>query len=388
MSVLARTGRHHLIARPPAAAVVLLLTLGLAAGPLAAHTPITTRFNYRRDVLPIVERRCGSCHRPGGIGPMSLLSYEAARPWAAAIRAEVLAGRMPPWPIEEGLRFAGERALSAREIDVIADWTSGGAPEGRAEDGAGALFPGASFASKPLPPPEPESSGAAAEGLVLRMPSPHALARGAAEERFEVRLNSGIDRERWIGGFDLRPGNPAILHGVLIHLHSGDGPGELLGSWTPGQPPVRYPPGTGRRLPAGAELRLLLHYRRGFQQRGDETPDRSELVLGLLSSAPAVIVRSFRLAGSPALPPGARLLSLTPVLEPGATAGGVLAVEATVPGGRRLLLFSGRSFDPRWPIALRPVEPPDLPAGTRLELRAAEPARPAPAGEVWVEIAR
>ncbi len=372
----------------PAAALLAALPL-LCAGPLAAHTPITTRFNYLRDVLPIVERRCGSCHRPGGIGPMSLLSYEAARPWAAAIRAAVLAGRMPPWPIEEGLSFAGDRALSAREMDVIADWTSGGAPEGRAEEGAGALSPGASFASRPLPPPGPESSGAAAEGLVLRMPSPHALAPGAAEERFEVRLDSGIDRERWIGGFDLHPGNPAILHGVLIHLHSGDGPGELLGSWTPGQAPVRYPPGAGRRLPAGAELRLLLHYRRGFQQRGDDTPDRSELVLGLLSSAPAVLVRSFRMAGFSALSPGARLLSLTPVLElePGATAGGGLAVEALVPGGRRLLLFSGRSFDPRWPIALRPVEPPDLPAGTRFESRAAEPGRPAPAGEVWVEIA-
>src|SRR6185503_11174864 len=190
----AKSAKVDLIAPRPAAAVALLLALGPAgAAPLSAHTPVTARFTYARDVLPILERRCASCHRRGGIGPMSLLTYEEARPWAAAIRAEVLAGRMPPWPAEEGLRFAGERSLSAREIDVFADWTSGGAPEGKAEAKAAAVSQ--SFAALPGPAPEPEAWGAAgAEELFLRMPAPHALPPGVSEERIEVRLESGLGR--------------------------------------------------------------------------------------------------------------------------------------------------------------------------------------------------
>ena len=62
-----------------------------------AHKPVTSKYTYWEDVYPIVKEHCGSCHAPGGIAPMSLLTYDAARPWAESIRLELTAGHMPPW---------------------------------------------------------------------------------------------------------------------------------------------------------------------------------------------------------------------------------------------------------------------------------------------------
>src|SRR5262245_37719603 len=369
-------------ATAPLAALLLL-----PAAPLAAHTPITARFTFLRDVLPIVERRCGSCHRSGGIGPMSLVSYAEARPWAAAIRAEVLAGRMPPWPVEEAMRFAGERVLTAREIDVFADWASGGAPEGRSEPKAPPPSTDPSPASPPVAAPNGAGPGGETQELILSMPSAYVLESGVAEARHEVRRRPALAGERWIAALELRAGNPAILRGALVWLETGSAPRELLLSWTPAQAPVSYPAGAGRRLPAGADLLLSLDYRRGFQQRGEERPDRSALVLTFLAAPPATVVRPALLGGSLRLPAPARLLSLTALLPPGAPSGSGLAVEAHLPGGPARLILSGRNFHPRWPIALRPAEPPELPAGTMLESRAAQTGRPPAAGELWIETA-
>ena len=82
-----------------------------------AHKPITSPFTFSEDVLPIFKAQCGSCHAPGGVGPMSLLTHEDAVPWAEAIRVELMAGHMPPWGIQTATgRFRNLRAFTAREI--------------------------------------------------------------------------------------------------------------------------------------------------------------------------------------------------------------------------------------------------------------------------------
>ncbi len=109
---------------------VFLATLTFAAA-VAAPNPSTVTFN--KDVLPILQKNCQSCHRPGEIAPMSLLSYSEARPWAKAIKAAVAARKMPPWFAEVG-HFANDRTLSEADIKTLSAWADNGAPEGDAKD--------------------------------------------------------------------------------------------------------------------------------------------------------------------------------------------------------------------------------------------------------------
>lgn len=99
-----------------------------------AHDPITTKLTWSSEIVRIMHRRCAACHRPGGKAPMSLLTYEESRPWAKAIKEEVLERRMPPWGAVKGFgEFADDRGLTQDEIHTLADWVEGGAPEGDAK---------------------------------------------------------------------------------------------------------------------------------------------------------------------------------------------------------------------------------------------------------------
>jgi hypothetical protein len=109
---------------------VRLLAL-LALAPAAqAHDTITTKLLWTQEISRMVNRHCVSCHRAGG-GAMPLETYEEARPWAKAMRDEVLARRMPPWGAVKGVgEFRNDPSLSQIEIDMIVNWVEGGAPEG------------------------------------------------------------------------------------------------------------------------------------------------------------------------------------------------------------------------------------------------------------------
>jgi hypothetical protein len=101
----------------------------LGAGHAAAHDPIGTKVTWDREIAPIVQARCVSCHSDGGRAPMALTTYAEVRPWARAIREEVLARRMPRWHIVRGYGdFANDRSLSPFEIALITAWVDGGAP--------------------------------------------------------------------------------------------------------------------------------------------------------------------------------------------------------------------------------------------------------------------
>ena len=106
-----------------------LVVFGAALAPLLAHVRISTKVTWDREIAPIVQARCVSCHREGGRAPMSLASYEEARPWAKAIKEEVLTRRMPRWHVVRGYGdFANDPSLSPFEIGLIASWADGGAP--------------------------------------------------------------------------------------------------------------------------------------------------------------------------------------------------------------------------------------------------------------------
>ena len=111
----------------------LVILFGCAIG-LAGHDVITTKITWNREITRIIYPRCASCHKPGG-GAFSLMTYDEARPWAKAIQEEVLERRMPPWGAVKGFGdFRNDQALTPEQIEVIADWVEGGAPEGEPKD--------------------------------------------------------------------------------------------------------------------------------------------------------------------------------------------------------------------------------------------------------------
>lgn len=102
----------------------------MTAVPLFAHDPITTKLTWTQEISRLVYKHCASCHREGGAA-MRLTTYAEARPWAKAIRDEVLARRMPPWgPVKGVGHFAGDPSLSLPELEMFVLWVEGGAPEG------------------------------------------------------------------------------------------------------------------------------------------------------------------------------------------------------------------------------------------------------------------
>ncbi len=92
------------------------------------------RFTFNRDVLPILEKNCQGCHRPGQIAPMSFLTYETTRPWAPRIKAVVVAKKMPPAVTSPHyIMLTKDDGLSQAEVDTITKWVDGGAAQGTAQ---------------------------------------------------------------------------------------------------------------------------------------------------------------------------------------------------------------------------------------------------------------
>ena len=121
------------------------------------NTPAVVTFN--KDVLPILQKNCQTCHRPGQIGPFSMLSYKETRPWAKAIKAAVASRTMPPWLADPRYgHFTNDRSLKQEDVETIVRWVDGGAAEGNLKDApAPVQWPAAGWQIEPhvtveLPP--------------------------------------------------------------------------------------------------------------------------------------------------------------------------------------------------------------------------------------------
>jgi hypothetical protein len=127
------TGRWRIAHR---SAVTLSAVLALAA-PVLAADPASPPVTFSRDVAPILQEKCQQCHQPNSIAPMSLITFQDARPWARSIKQRVVSRQMPPWHIDQSVgvrKFKNDMSLSDEQIDTIARWVDAGAPEGNPKD--------------------------------------------------------------------------------------------------------------------------------------------------------------------------------------------------------------------------------------------------------------
>ena len=287
-----------------AAAVVIVAV----ASPAAGETAVT----FNKDVAPILYARCAACHRPGEIGPFSVLTYRDARQHATQI-ADVTARRvMPPWKPEHGKgTFVGDRSLSDDEIRLLQAWVAQGAKEGDAGD---------------LPAAPQGTTGWAfgTPDLVVTMPAPYTLQAGGTDVFRTFVIPIPTSAARYVKAIEFRPGNARAVHhanlGVdrtgssrrLDALDAEPGyvggmvpdaaypPGYMLG-WTPGQRPRPSPEGMAWRLEAGSDLVVQLH----MQPTGKPEPVQVSAGLFFTEDAP---VRT---------PVGLRLGSETIDIQPG-----------------------------------------------------------------------
>lgn len=202
--------------RLSAALGAALFAVVALAGTALANESAAAVPTFNGDVGRILYENCASCHREGQVAPMSLTSYQEARPWARAIKTKVVSREMPPWFADPRFgEFKDVTALSQADVDTIAAWADGGAPLG---DGPAPELP--EFASDWLHPRPPD--------YIVEMPIEVELPAQGELEYLDVWTEYPFDDDVYLEAVQLRPGNPAVVHHAGIFTRPMP-PGTKLG---------------------------------------------------------------------------------------------------------------------------------------------------------------
>jgi peroxiredoxin len=254
---------------------------------------------YYRDVLPILQNNCQSCHRPGEVGPFSLLTYRQAVSWAEDIKTYSQKRLMPPWKPVDGLAFFDERKLSEKDIATLAAWVDGGTPAGEPQD---------------APPPRRFPAGwqLGTPDLVLTVPGEYTLGPTGQDVFRCFVMPTSLSEDKYVAAVEVRPSNPRVVHHTLLYVDTrhegrklerlaqdkkpfvgdGHGPAENaldrgpgysvgmgvgflpqggLSGWAPGHLPRYLPEGTGYFLPKDADVVMQVHFHRNGRLEKDRT---------------------------------------------------------------------------------------------------------------------
>ncbi len=241
---------------------LLFAPLALAAAWLAGASPVVhaqapAAPTFTRDVAPILQRSCQNCHRPGSIAPMSLLTYEEARPWARSIKARVSQRQMPPWHVDKsiGIRsFKDDPSLSDAELATIVSWVDAGAPRGNPAD-----------MPKPRVFDDTDRWHIGKPDLIVSLAAENTIEAQSADWWADFYNDSGLTEDRYIKAVEAKPGPGAsrVVHHAVMFLidPDGDNPmGSVLNEYAVGKNGDVYPDGAGRLMKAGSKVRFNMHY--------------------------------------------------------------------------------------------------------------------------------
>jgi hypothetical protein len=236
------------------------------AGPASSARAVT----FHRDVEPILQRSCVGCHRPGEIGPFSLLSYAKARANARTIRSVVSERRMPPWHADPKTgEWKNDRRLGEAEIATIASWVDAGSPEGNPDDA-------------PAPREFAQGWQIGTPDAVYRIPAHKVPAEGTIPYHY-VEVPIAQNEDRWVQAIEVRPTARSVVHHVLVFIKYPSGREDeetfidgglrngYFGIMVPGEEAMVYPEGMGKKLPAGGRLVFQIHYSATGKAAEDET---------------------------------------------------------------------------------------------------------------------
>jgi len=337
---------------------------------------------FARDVAPILQRSCQTCHHDGTSAPMSLVTYEQVRPWARSIRQRVAARDMPPWHLDKtvGIRhYKNDRSLSDDEIATIVRWADNGAPQGNPAD----TPPAIAF--------RPETDWFIGEpDLKVTTPNDFTMYANGPDWWIDQFADVELTEDRWIKAMEIKPSNPKVVHHVVVYAIEPDAPegtpegGVQLHEYAVGKYGDIFGDNTGRLLKKGTRLRYDMHYFAiGSEQHNKTTiafkfypkgvvpkyQVRSQAIRNIpndeLEVPPNTVVRT---DGYFRLPRPARIDSFQPHMH---MRGKGLTVEAIDPATNRTqILSSVDHFDFNWHVNYVYADDaaPLLPAGTVLHL--------------------
>ena len=222
------------MARRVMAAMGVVLGLGVLLSSEPAAQSSKAAPTYNRDVAPILYRSCAECHRPNQIAPMSLLSYQEARPWARAIKSKVTSREMPPWFADPHYgKFKNDKSLTQTEIDTLSAWADAGAPQGTGAAPAAPQFAERGWSHPSGRPPD----------LVIEFPLDWHVAANGEMPNFNVYTPLPFKDAKYVSATQVLPGNFAATHHITTAVVNMP-PGTVLGrgpAW-PGGPITDYVP--------------------------------------------------------------------------------------------------------------------------------------------------
>jgi hypothetical protein len=274
--------------------MVLVVATTLIGSTASAATP-----TFSKDVAPILFKSCVECHRPSGMAPMSLMTFDDVRPWARAVRQKVVAREMPPWGADPAVgTFANDVSLAQAEIDTIVAWVDGGAPQGNAAD-------------LPKAPTFTDGWSIGKPDLIFRMQEPFNVPADGTVPYLYMTIPTHLKEDIWIRGVELKPTDRRVVHHIISDLVEGDGSapdpkpkltretgrreiGGGLGGLVPGRLYGLYEEGVARKIPAGANIVLQMHY----TTIGQPVTDQTEIGVVLAKEPPA----NLRATGGGAIP--------------------------------------------------------------------------------------
>jgi hypothetical protein len=383
----------------PIWAVGALMLAGAARANAQSQAPAAA-VTFSKDVLPILQKNCQSCHRPGEIGPMPLQSYAQARPFARAIKSATQSKKMPPWFADSRVQhYANDMSLSTADIDTLAAWADNGAPEGDLRD---------------APPARQFVDGwnIGTPDKVIEMPEPYRVPATGTIEYTYVILPTHFTEDTWVQALEVRPGNRALMHHAVLYARtpeskwlreypvgvpfvpaprpgtkqrSSDGDrqseGSLADEWlvgyVPGAPPYTLPPSTAFLVKAGSDFVLQLHYTANGTAGSDQSrigmvlskePPAKRAFIGLVNDGSFVIPPgdpSYEARASVTLAADVELLSAGPHMH---LRGKAMDLRAVYPDGRAEMLFHVPRYDFNWQQIFAFDAARRAPRGTRLEV--------------------
>ena len=389
--------------------ILSLPALGLTVSVLAMAAPVPAP-TFSKDVAPILQNHCQECHRPGEAAPMSLLTYQDARPWAKSIKAAVLSKKMPPWPADPSVgHFANDRSLSQHDRDTLVAWVDGGAAEGNRKD-------------LPAPRKFVEGWNIGTPEQVIEMPESFNVPASGTIDYQYVIVPLNLTQDTWVQAAEVRPGDRTHVHHVIAFIREPGSkwmrdkkPGEifvpeknekgerqefagdLLCGFAPGLPATVLEPGTGRLLKAGSDVVLQLHY----TANGKPGMDKTRVGLIFAKEKPATRVLTLAAANNkfviPAGDPNYRVdsefefnhdVQLRAFLPHMHLRGKDFEYRLVLPNGETTKILSVPHYDFSWQLWYDEAKPLDIPKGAKISCTAHydnspnNPANPDPSKEV------
>jgi mono/diheme cytochrome c family protein len=371
------------------------LCVAFASGLLAQSPAPSTAPTFSKNVAPILQKNCQSCHRPGEGGPFSLLTYSDAKLMSLSIKRVVSQKIMPPWYAQPGIgHFSNDRSLSAAEIASLVAWVNAGAPEGDPKD---------------LPPPTNwlEGWGIPKPDVIFQLPKPFNIpASGTIDYRYVI-IPTGFTEDKWVQMAEARPTNRPMVHHIIAYIREPGSsyfkdqkigeffvappaktdekadtsalPSDFLIGYAPGQPAEILQPGQAKLVKAGSDLVLEVHY----MAMGMATTDQTRVGLIFAKTPPKQRVLTLSASnGTFKIPPGdsnyrvdasfeiatdVTLASIHPHMH---TRGKDFEYRIVYPDGRTETILRVPKYNWRWQLWYNLAEPMNLPKGTKIECTA------------------